>query len=121
MDSAITRSATVVARDTLDFVNPSSAVNGGIWSLFVGTSIFLFLRIWCKISRKHGLWWDDYILLASWVSTYLPAAQPPIRSIPDGNFTDMLAMLTGIADCITSDLHLYKRRACYWLCDQDVG
>ncbi|KAF3761972.1 hypothetical protein M406DRAFT_16335, partial [Cryphonectria parasitica EP155] len=49
------------------FVNPSVEVNGGIWSLCLTASAFLGLRIWYKVTHKHGMWWDDYVLVASWL------------------------------------------------------
>lgn len=57
-----------VERSTINFVNPQAEVNGGIWTLFVGTTAFLGLRLWCKLDRRTGLWWDDHILIAAWVS-----------------------------------------------------
>ncbi|KAF7534431.1 hypothetical protein G7054_g6226 [Neopestalotiopsis clavispora] len=48
------------------FVNPWVELNAGLWSLFAGATIFLALRIWCKLTRRHGLWYDDYILLVTW-------------------------------------------------------
>jgi hypothetical protein len=50
-----------------EYVDPSVELNLGLWGLFAGASAFLALRIWIKITRRHGLWYDDYILLASWV------------------------------------------------------
>lgn len=50
------------------FVNPFVELNAGLWSLFAGATVFLALRLWCKITRRHGLWYDDYILVISWVS-----------------------------------------------------
>lgn len=59
----------VVARDTTqEYIDPTVRVNAGIWTLCLTATLFLALRLWCKIDRKHGLWWDDYILIASWVS-----------------------------------------------------
>ncbi|KAM5344319.1 hypothetical protein ACJ41O_012856 [Fusarium nematophilum] len=49
------------------FVNPYTELNVGLWSLFVGATVFLFLRLWVKITRRHGMWYDDYILIASWI------------------------------------------------------
>ncbi|KAF3385650.1 hypothetical protein F1880_002368 [Penicillium rolfsii] len=49
------------------FVDPTKEVNMGLWCLFAGASVFLGLRIWVKFTRLHGLWYDDYILVASWV------------------------------------------------------
>lgn len=62
----------VVARnhDDLDhgYVNPEKELNAGLWTLFAGATVFLGLRIWIKLTRRHGLWYDDYILIISWVS-----------------------------------------------------
>lgn len=77
----------IVARDTIpDFTDPTAKVNGGIWALCLAASVFLGLRLWCKIDRKHGLWWDDYILIASWVSakslpTQCACSQPPVSAV----------------------------------------
>lgn len=60
-----------VMRSSIQFVNPSTEVNTGIWLLFVGATAFLGMRLWCKLDRRTGLWWDDRILIASWVSTVL--------------------------------------------------
>lgn len=38
-----------------------------IW-LLVGLSfVFLALRVFCKFKGRRGLWWDDWILILSWV------------------------------------------------------
>jgi hypothetical protein len=60
------------------YVNPTVELNAGLWTLFAGASIFLALRIWTKITRRHGMWWDDYILLISWVS--IPSTEQSKRS-----------------------------------------
>ena len=39
-----------------------------IWSLIAISGAFLGLRIYCKFLRRGRLWWDDYMLIASWVS-----------------------------------------------------
>jgi hypothetical protein len=64
----------VISRDNsssdvtmLTFVDPTKEVNVGLWCLFGGASVFLGLRIWVKFTRLQGLWYDDYILVASWV------------------------------------------------------
>lgn len=49
------------------FINPEKELNAGLWSLFAGATAFLVARIWVKVTRRHGLWYDDYILLISWV------------------------------------------------------
>lgn len=50
-------------------------------ALTVVSAIFLGLRMYCKIIRGRRFWWDDYILIAAWVSfpkLFLagPCAQP---------------------------------------------
>lgn len=50
------------------FVNPYTELNAGLWSLFAGATVLLALRLWVKVTRRHGLWYDDYVLILSWVS-----------------------------------------------------
>jgi hypothetical protein len=52
------------------FVSPQKEVNAGLWTLFAGATVFLGLRVYCKL-RRSGLWWDDYILFVAWVSETL--------------------------------------------------
>lgn len=54
-----------------DYIDPTVQLNVGLWTLFAGATVFLALRIWIKITRRHGLWYDDHILLISWVSSLL--------------------------------------------------
>jgi hypothetical protein len=42
-------------------------VNFTLWTLIVSAGGFLGLRIYCKIYRHRGIWWDDYVLLTSFV------------------------------------------------------
>jgi hypothetical protein len=51
------------------YIDPSVELNLGLWMLFAGATVLLFTRVWIKVTRRHGLWYDDYILIASWVST----------------------------------------------------
>lgn len=51
-----------------NFVSPEIEVNTGLFTLLAGATVFLGFRVWCKLSRRHGLWYDDYVLIASWVS-----------------------------------------------------
>ncbi|KAK4223788.1 hypothetical protein QBC38DRAFT_486921 [Podospora fimiseda] len=39
-----------------------------IWVFFGLSTVFLGLRVYCKIWRGRGLWWDDHILIASWLA-----------------------------------------------------
>ncbi|OTA54964.1 hypothetical protein K449DRAFT_416906 [Hypoxylon sp. EC38] len=44
-------------------------VNAVIWVLIALATTFLGLRVFCKYKRGRGLWWDDWILIASWTGT----------------------------------------------------
>ncbi|KAI4864212.1 hypothetical protein F4820DRAFT_346623 [Hypoxylon rubiginosum] len=47
--------------------NLETSILIGIWFM-VGVSLFaLLLRFYCRLSRQRSLWWDDYVLTASWV------------------------------------------------------
>ena len=37
------------------------------WSLASLAAVILALRLYVKISFKKGLWWDDWLLIASWI------------------------------------------------------
>lgn len=50
------------------YVDPYVEMNLGLWFLFAGATVFLALRLYFKLTRRHQLWWDDGILLLSWVS-----------------------------------------------------
>ena len=67
-DENSTRIIMSSSRAVHHFVSPEKEVNAGIWSLFGGATVCLVLRLWCKL-RRQGLWWDDYILILSWVNT----------------------------------------------------
>ncbi|KAK3933797.1 hypothetical protein QBC46DRAFT_401243 [Diplogelasinospora grovesii] len=56
-----------------------------IWTFGSVSGIFLGLRVYCKIWRQRRLWWDDYILIASWISLLVFAAiQTWCVSLGDG-------------------------------------
>ncbi|SPO07579.1 uncharacterized protein DNG_10274 [Cephalotrichum gorgonifer] len=37
------------------------------WTLVSLATAFAAIRVYCKLSARHGLWWDDYMIIASWV------------------------------------------------------
>jgi len=55
----------------------SSGVNRGplflgvSWFLTIFSGAFLALRVYCKLSRRLSLWWDDWISIAGWVCLVL--------------------------------------------------
>lgn len=38
------------------------------WSLAAASGFLLFLRVYCKLWRGRGLWWDDHLLIIAWVT-----------------------------------------------------
>ncbi|KAH6845682.1 hypothetical protein B0I37DRAFT_190600 [Chaetomium sp. MPI-CAGE-AT-0009] len=46
--------------------NIGPGVAAAIWALFALATSFLVLRIYCKIWRSRGIWWDDLVLIISW-------------------------------------------------------
>lgn len=52
----------------MEVPNHGPLIIGVTWGLTIFSGGFLGLRIYAKLSRKQGLWWDDYILTAAWVS-----------------------------------------------------
>ncbi|CAN8098559.1 unnamed protein product [Discula destructiva] len=45
------------------YYNPAGEIYTGLWILLVSATVFLGLRLWVKLTRRHGLWFDDYVLL----------------------------------------------------------
>ncbi|KAI6599137.1 hypothetical protein MCOR12_005109 [Pyricularia oryzae] len=43
-------------------------VNYAIWMMTALSAVFLALRVYCKFLRHKGLWWDDHVLIISWIS-----------------------------------------------------
>ncbi|KAF9872408.1 hypothetical protein CkaCkLH20_10235 [Colletotrichum karsti] len=48
--------------------DPSVAtmVLSSAWTMFSISTIFLWLRIYCRSARTKKMWWDDYLLLVGW-------------------------------------------------------
>lgn len=55
--------------DDVVYYNPAGEIYTGLWILFAASTVFLALRLWCKLTRRHGLWYDDYVLLTAYVSS----------------------------------------------------
>ncbi|KAI3331993.1 hypothetical protein HD806DRAFT_478994 [Xylariaceae sp. AK1471] len=49
-------------------------LNSVNWSLTSLAAVFLALRVYCKLSRSRGLWWDDYILISAFICTLIGVA-----------------------------------------------
>ncbi|KAI0127545.1 hypothetical protein BJ170DRAFT_376870 [Xylariales sp. AK1849] len=87
------------------FVSPVVAVNVGLWMLFAGASAFLGFRLWLKMTRRHGLWWDDYILIVCWLNLLATNALISYE-MANGYVTktwgDRMLMLITISSCGTT-------------------
>ncbi|ERT01090.1 hypothetical protein HMPREF1624_02329 [Sporothrix schenckii ATCC 58251] len=53
--------------DNAGLDNRGPYIDASLWTLQAVAGIFLGLRIYCKVFRNRGLWFDDYFLLASWI------------------------------------------------------
>jgi hypothetical protein len=51
-------------------------LNGSLWAMIAVSALFLGVRLYCKFWKQKGLWWDDYVLTASWVCCSHPLFQP---------------------------------------------
>ncbi|KAM0276730.1 hypothetical protein ACHAQH_006440 [Verticillium albo-atrum] len=49
-------------------------LNATVWSLTAVSALFLGLRLYCKFSRRRGLWLDDHFLIAAWMALVLLAS-----------------------------------------------
>ncbi|KAK1569673.1 uncharacterized protein LY79DRAFT_528262 [Colletotrichum navitas] len=51
--------------------DPAPRVVASIWAMISVSTIFLFLRVYCKKIRSRGMWIDDHILIVSWVFLFI--------------------------------------------------
>ena len=56
---------------TLPYVDYGPRLTATTWSLTAFAALFLGLRLFSKLWRKRPLWWDDHILIASWVCSFI--------------------------------------------------
>ncbi|KAI0480240.1 hypothetical protein GGR56DRAFT_261213 [Xylariaceae sp. FL0804] len=54
--------------------NPGLLINASIWPVAGLATVFLAGRLWCRKSRALGYWYDDYLLIASWLTIILACA-----------------------------------------------
>lgn len=62
--------------DDVVYYNPAGDIYAGLWCFLAGTTVFLALRLWVKLTRRHGLWYDDYVLLLAYVSSHTTQTVP---------------------------------------------
>ena len=99
-------------KDDIVLVDPTREVNVGLWSLFSATTVFLAARLWCKSTRRHGLWWDDHILIFSWVR-YFQSLSPPLHVMLKGR-----TGLTFTTAGRSLQRYPHLRRVCHRICHQ---
>ncbi|KUI61227.1 hypothetical protein VP1G_08386 [Cytospora mali] len=78
------------------YYDPAAQLYAGLWCLWFGATAFLALRVWCKITRRHGLWYDDYILILSWMilmSTDIIITVEYATGYSKGNWSDHMHIL----------------------------
>lgn len=54
-------------RDAAQLGNRGQEIDIALWMLTCIAFLFLILRLYCKSYRHKDLWWDDWILILSWV------------------------------------------------------
>lgn len=60
---------------TMEDLGPQ--LNAVVWLLLGFSGLFLALRLNCKFLKNRGFWWDDHVLVASWVCSRMKAL--PLR------------------------------------------
>jgi len=60
--------------DDLPHEDHGPTLNTVFWTLTSVSFLFMSLRLWCKHLRGRYLWWDDYVLIASWIALCVSAA-----------------------------------------------
>ncbi|KAH9907833.1 hypothetical protein F4778DRAFT_797913 [Xylariomycetidae sp. FL2044] len=59
------------------------SMNAAVWTLTPLALILLVLRLYCKFLSRRGLWWDDHVLIASWILLLVSSALVG-RNVADG-------------------------------------
>ncbi|KAF2680126.1 hypothetical protein K458DRAFT_393099 [Lentithecium fluviatile CBS 122367] len=113
---------------------------GVTWFLCFFSGTFLVLRLYAKISRRQGLWWDDHILIFSWTMLLVESVLTQMgqtlgfgkhtTAIPPQNLP-LIALGTSIAASISCFASTFSKisfgvtllrlttgplRACVWFC-----
>ena len=65
--STAAAATTTVSAEDRPHDNLIATFNAVIWVLAGLSGFFLFMRVYCKVTRDRKLWWDDYVMGASWV------------------------------------------------------
>ncbi|KAG8159328.1 hypothetical protein KVR01_010989 [Diaporthe batatas] len=82
------------------YYDPAVELYAGLWCLFSAATAFLGLRVWVKFQRRHGLWWDDYLLMLSWLillGTDILTTFEYANGYSKGDWTDSMHILINIS------------------------
>jgi hypothetical protein len=88
----------------------SKELLASVWSLFAVASIFLALRVYCRLlTRRQNLWWDDWVLIASWVrrQTIFMVANKFLFSSVKGILKSMSLTREQVCILITTSIQSY--------------
>ncbi|KAH8760448.1 hypothetical protein F5883DRAFT_681000 [Diaporthe sp. PMI_573] len=66
-DAAHQHASRLQERDAAQSANRGQEVDIALWMLTCIALLFLTLRLYCKSYRHKDLWWDDWILILSWI------------------------------------------------------
>lgn len=83
-----------------NYYDPAKELYAGLWCLFTAATAFLALRVWVKISRRHGLWYDDYLLVLCWIillGTDILITTEYAIGYANGNWDDRMHILINIS------------------------
>ncbi|KAB5513184.1 hypothetical protein GE09DRAFT_636844 [Coniochaeta sp. 2T2.1] len=58
-------------RQSLSLTQAAHQLNLMNWPLVAISALFLSLRIFLKVRQRRPLWWDDYVLIVSWLALLL--------------------------------------------------
>ncbi|KAK5655975.1 hypothetical protein OQA88_5113 [Cercophora sp. LCS_1] len=60
--------------DDLPHNDLGPVLNAVFWTLTSLAFVFMALRLYCKYHRGRHFWWDDYVLIASWIALAVSAS-----------------------------------------------
>ena len=66
--SCVGNSIAMDANSSQAVVDYSPLLLRSIWSLFGFATLFVWLRVYARLTSQLSLWWDDHFVNASWVS-----------------------------------------------------
>jgi hypothetical protein len=76
--------------DGRDHEDLGPMLNTVFWTMAALSTIFLALRVYTKVSRRRKMWWDDWLLIASWVRSLFRCEGSKSESTEYADLTDLL-------------------------------